>query len=199
MHFNFTITVLRGDISKNNLTCTISDFPFGTDVTPQSMQVGQLLGGVYEFNIGNVTPGDYPIKFTISAPNANDEVHILILRIQPPVDYSNKLAGTYNQSYDFCQPGGLFNYASVVTDVQDSAYRITISNIKNLGPSVVVRAILSDRITIPVQTAGAYTIWGSGNFSKDGRAGHENDYTLLINDTLVSGIDTQRCTIHIEH
>jgi hypothetical protein len=199
MNFSFTVKVLKGDISKNKLTCSISDFPFGTTVTPQTMLVGQLLGGVFSFNIGNLSSGDYPMKLTISSPTTGDEIHNMILRVQPPIDYGPVLAGMYGKSYDFCMPSTILNYPSVVSTVADTPYKITISNIGNMGAGVLVRAWLSNIVTIPVQNVGAFKIWGSGTYSKDGRAGHENDYVMQINDTLANGTDTQRCIIHIEH
>lgn len=198
VYFNLSINVLKGDITKNKLTCTISDYPFGVTVTPQSMLIGQLLGGLYTFDVGNVAPGDYALKITVSNSTITTENHTVILRVLPPIDYAPILAGNYANCFDFCQPNSLIKYASVVAAVADSPYHITISNVMNLGTSVVLRAVLSDKVRIPVQAAGVYTIWGTGTYSKDGRTGHENDYAMLINDSLAYGDDTVACTIHIQ-
>jgi hypothetical protein len=199
-HLSFTVKVLKGDISNNKLTCTISGLPSGVVVTPQSMVVAQLLGGVFNLSVGTVPIGNYPFQLNISSPLTNTETHNLVLKVIPPPDYSSILANSYTKSFDYCQPNNSFYYyTSVVTAVADTPYKITISNLRSFGSSFIVRAWLSDVVTMPVQTIGAYTLWGTGTYSKDGRVGHENDYVITINDTVANGTDTQRCTVHLQH
>jgi hypothetical protein len=196
--FSFYITVSSGDITANKLHCTISGLPSNVSVNPTDLLVAQLLGGVFTFNIGAVPPGTYPLKFTINSAKYGNQVHTLLLKVVLPPDNAPKLSGNYTGSYDYCQPAGiLYNYSSVVT--VDSAYRIKITNIKNMGGSFIVKAIVSDVISIPVQTVGGITIWGSGTFSHDDRPGFASLYKIIINDTIVHGSDTERCGIHILH
>jgi len=59
--------------------------------------------------------------------------------------------------------------------------------------------LLSTNITIPVQTVDGYTIWGSGTYAPDGRPAYSGDYIMTINDTMVNGLDSQICVMHIQH
>ncbi|MES2704303.1 MAG: hypothetical protein V4649_16800 [Bacteroidota bacterium] len=199
MIFSFNVIVKKGSIAKNKLTCTMQGLPAGATVTPTSQVVGLLLGGVYTFNAGTLPVGDYPVQFSITSDLTGTETRSLIFRVNPLPDYAGTLAGTYIKCFDFCPPTGFTYYTSTVSAVADTPYLIRISNIKNMGADFIVRAWLSTTVKIPVQTIGDYTIWGSGTYSKDGRPGHENDYVMLVDDTLAHGLDTQRCTMHIEH
>jgi hypothetical protein len=191
----FTINVLGGDINDNPVTYSVTGLPPQATVVPAAQTVRGLLGGAFTISFGNTPVGTYTANFTISSSSTGTRVHKLILNVNPPKDYGPTLAGTYNNSYDFCQPDSFFYYSSVVSTVPDTPYLIKISNIKNLGASVKIRALLSKTITVPVQYAGGYTIWGRGTYTKDSGT----NYRLMINDTMVKGIDTQLCTIHIEH
>lgn len=199
-NFPFFIIVDSGDISTNPLTVTITSLPAYTSCTPSSLIVTQLLGGVLNIKVGNLAAGTYKMQLVINGTANGSKSHNLFLKINPLPDYSALLARTYTGCYDFCTPiNSLTYYTSVVTKIVDTPYKISISNIKKLGSSFVVRAWLSNIVTIPRQTIGPYTIWGSGTFGKDSRAAFDSLYTMTINDTLVSGVDTQYCTVHVQH
>lgn len=193
-NFPFTINVTSGDISQNQLTCSVSGLPAGITVSPSSMTVSYLKSGVFLFTFGNVLPGTYAATFTINSFQAGIQTHNLWLNVIPPKDYGPLLAGTYTGSFDYCTPPGPGgHYTSAVT--VDSAYRIKISNISQLGSGFIVKALLSNVVTIPLQTVDTVKIWGSGTFTTN--AGGQ--YLMTINDTLVTGLDTQSCVEHIQH
>jgi hypothetical protein len=197
--FPFNIKVLAGDITQNHLTCLITGLPANVTVSPDSLEVAQLLGGVFMFNTTNITPGSYPIQLVIKSKSHGTETHNIILKANPSPDFAPTLAGTYATSYDFCQPTEFYHYSSVVSTVTDTPYLLKMTNIRNLGTGFVVRAWVSNVVTIPLQTIGSQTIWGTGTYSHDGRPGHTTDYLMAINDTMATGTDTTFCTIHIEH
>lgn len=197
----FYVNVTSGDIFKNPVSVSVSGLPSGILISPPSFTVTGIMGGTFTLALGNVAPGNDTGNITFSTAAHGTETHKLIIKVLPPIDYAPKLAGTYTQSYDFCQPDSFFYYSAVVTKVIDTPYLIKISNVKNLG--YLVRAWLStvmgqNRVTIPVQSIGPYTIWGSGTFFHD-VAPYDTLYQLSINDTLVHGVDTDYCTIHIQH
>lgn len=193
--FSFNVNVLSGDIGSNHINYRISGLPAGITAQPDSLSVSYIMGGVFNFTIGNMPVGFDTAGFVISSASNGTQTHKLIFNVQKPFDYSPLLAGAYTHCFDFCQPDSFFYYSSVVTTVTDTPYLIKISNIKNLGTGYKVRALISKVVTIPSQNLGVFTIWGSGTFFKD----TSNNYQMLINDTLVNGVDTQRCTIHIVH
>ncbi len=193
--FSFGVNVLSGDIGTNRVNFEVKGLPSDITVDVASQSVGYIMGGSFKFTIGNMPVGFDTVGFVISSAATGSQTHKLIFDVQKPIDYSPLLAGTYIHCFDFCQPDSFFYYSSVVTTVTDTPYLVRISNIKNLGAGKIVRALISKVVTIPVQTIGAYTIWGSGTFFKD----TGNYYQMIINDTLAKGVDTQRCTIHTVH
>ncbi len=195
----FNIQVLGGSIDSNVITYTISGLPVGITSTPASQTVGHVMGGAFNLTIGNIAVGTYTANFFISSAVNGTETHHLIIHILPPADNSPKLVGTYHTSYDYCNPSGNFyNYTSVVSTVADTPYEIKITNIKNLGPGFVVRAWVSNVVTIPQQTIGGYTIWGTGTFTHDNPP-FDTLYQMTIMDTIVTGTDVEHCIIHIQH
>ena len=196
--FVFSIKVLSGDIAANKLYCSITGLPTNMSVSPSSLAVTQLLGGVFTFNIGTAFYGDYPCLLKISGQNQADKIYNFKLRIVPPTDYAPLLAGTYDSCYDFCSMSGFTYYSSVVSTVADTPYLLKLTNIQNLGTDAIVRAWISNLVTVPLQSVSGKTIWGKGTYSQDARPGHSEDFILTIDDTLVSGTDTQTCTMHIE-
>ncbi len=199
-NFPFFITIDSGDIVANPLTATITSLPAYTTCSPSSLVVTELLGGILNIKVGNLAVGTYKMQLVINNSKSGAKTHNLYLKINPLPDYSALLARTYTGCYDFCTPiNSLTYYTSVVTKIVDTPYKISISNIKKLGSSFVVRAWLSTIVTIPHQTIGPYTIWGSGTFNKDGRPAFDSLYSMTINDTLVNGADTEYCTVHVQH
>ncbi len=199
-NFPFFINVDSGDINSNPLTANITSLPAFTTCSPSTLVVTELLGGVLKIKVGNLAVGTYKMQLVINSTKLGAKSRNLYLKINPLPDYSSLLARTYTGCYDFCTPiNSLTYYTSVVEKIVDTPYKISISNIKKLGSSFVVRAWLSNIVTIPRQTIGPYTIWGSGTFSKDGRAAFDSLYTMTINDTLVNGVDTEYCTVHVQH
>jgi hypothetical protein len=198
LSFSYSVNVLTGSITTNPLTYSISGLPANVTVAPGSQTVSALLGGMFTFTIGAIAPGNYTVNF-ISKPTGMSALsHPLTLKIVALPDYADKLAGTYGYSYDYCRPADtLYNYTSVVTKVADTPYKITISNVRNLGASFVVTAVLSSVVKIPVQTVNGYTIWGTGNYSHDNTP-FDTSYMMVINDTMVNALDTQACTMHIQ-
>jgi hypothetical protein len=193
-NFPFTIDVTSGDISQNHLNCSISGLPDSAKVSPAGITVSFLKSGVFLFTIGKMAPGTYSVLFIINSAAYGDEVHPLWLNVVLPKDYAPLLAGTYAGSNDYCTPpAGTYNYTSVVT--ADSAYRLKITNIRHLGSTFAVKAYVSNNIRIPVQTVDTFKIWGSGTYTNTS----SGQYMMTINDTLVTGLDTQRCVVHIQH
>jgi len=190
---SFTINVTNGDILGNPVTYTVAGLPPTITATPVTQTVGGVMGGAFTLTLGNIAAGTYLAHFIISSKVTGVDSHKLILNVIPPIDYAPLMAGTYDSAYDFCYPDSFFHYTSVVSAVADTPYLVKISNIKKLGAGFKIRAWLNKTITVPVQYVGGYTIWGSGSYFKDGAG-----YSMRIDDTLVKGIDTQRCTIHIE-
>lgn len=191
---SFSINVLNGDINDNPVTYSITGLPAGVAVIPTSQTVRGVLGGAFTISLGDIAVGTYTANIIISNSSIGTQTHKLILNVNPPKDYGPILAGTYDSCYDFCQPDSFFYYSSVVSTVTDTPYLIRISNIKNMGAGIKIRAWLSKTVTVPAQPAGGYTIWGSGTYAKD----NGTKYRITINDTLAKGLDTQYCTIHIE-
>lgn len=196
--FVFSIKVLSGDIANNKLYCSIAGLPSNMSVTPSTLAVTQLLGGVFTFNIGTAFYGDYPCQLKISSQNKTEKIYNFKLRIVPPTDYAPMLAGTYDSCYDFCSISGFTYYSSAVTTVADTPYLLKLSNIQNWGSDAIVRAWISNIVTVPLQVVAGKTIWGKGTYNQDARPGHTGDFIITIDDTLVSGTDTQTCTMHIE-
>jgi hypothetical protein len=195
-HFDFTINVLTGDISNNRLFCTITKIPSNVTITPSSMEVGEVRGGVFNINTGNLPIGTDTLIFSRSCSALGTQTGKLILRIVPPTDYAPRLAGTYDSCYDFCSPT-TYHYASICSTVADTPYELKISNVKNLGAGFVVIARVSQVITIPFQTVSGYKIWGSGNYTYVSNSGLHY-YEMVIDDTLVNGNDTEACIMHIQ-
>jgi hypothetical protein len=139
------------------------------------------------------------MQLVVNSSVYNPRISNIYLNVAPYPDYSSKLAGTYPGSYDLCAPADTINYYSTTVAATDTNYKITISNVKNMGPGFVIRALLSTIITIPVQTVDGYTIWGSGTYAPDGRPAYSGDYIMTINDTMVNGLDSQICVMHIQH
>ncbi|MBX2907423.1 MAG: hypothetical protein KF744_15370 [Taibaiella sp.] len=198
-YLSFSLAVTKGVITANPVTCTLEGLPDNVRITPPKIVVGNLLGGLFQLDIGTLSYGDYPFYIVHQSDKYGTQKQKVILRITAPPDYAALLAGTYDSSYDFCPDSGFFNYTSVVSTVPDTAYLAKISNIRALGSDFVVRAWIQNTITIPVQTVKGRTIWGSGTYAQDARSGHGGDYVMSINDTIVTGADTLGCTIHIEH
>lgn len=198
-NFSFHVKVLSGDISQNHLICKLTGLPNGITTDPDSMDVSSLLGGVFIINAGNVPIGSYPVQLSITDKVHGTETHNIVLKVKQPFDNATLLAGTYDSSYDFCQPADFYYYSSALSTVADTPTLLKITNIRNLGVGFVVRATVTNVITIPLQTIGSMSIWGSGTYAEDGRPGHTNQYIMFINDTIVSGVDTQTCTIHLQH
>jgi hypothetical protein len=196
--FTFNVAVLTGDIGDNPITFSVTNLPANVTVTPSSQVVTHLLGGVFTFAFGSVPVGVDTANLIISSTATGTQTHKLIIKVQAPPDYATLLAGTYAGSYDFCQPDSFFNYSSVVSTIPDTPYKIKITNVKNLGTGFIVRANVSNVVTIPLQSYMGYTIWGSGTFSHDNPP-NTSLYQMAINDTLVHGTDTNYCTIHIAH
>jgi len=197
--FVFSIKVLSGDIADNKLYCSIAGLPANMSVTPSSLAVTQLLGGVFTLNIGTAFYGDYPCQLKISNQKYGEKIFNIKLKIVPPTDFAPFLVGNYDSCYDFCSISGFTYYSSVVTTVADTPYLLKLTNIQNLGTDAVLRAWISKSVTVPVQTIAGKTIWGTGTYSQDARPGHSGQFIITVNDTLVSGTDTQSCVMHIEH
>ena len=198
-YFTFGVNVLSGDIAGDPIYCSIVGLPSNITDTPASLRVAQLQGGVFTLSIGNVPVGTDTVHFVVTSSAYGGQTHDLILKIVPAVDYAALLVGTYDSSYDFCTPS-IINYTAVVAAVADTPSEITIDNIKNLGTGFVVRAWVTNVVTIPAQTVDGYTIWGTGTFTRDSRPAYDTSYIMTINDTLVPpGNDTETCTIHIQH
>jgi hypothetical protein len=199
-NFVFTIKVISGDISTNHLSCYVTGLPANVTISPDTLDVAQLLGGVFTFTTTNIAVGSYPVQLVIYTKARGAETYNLTLKVDAPADFAPLLAGTYDTSFDYCMPvNAFYGYSSVVSTVADTPYLLKMTNIKNLGSTFVVRAWISNVVTIPVQTIGGQTIWGSGTYIHDARAHHENDYMMTINDTLVTGVDTESCIIHMQH
>jgi hypothetical protein len=198
LDFSYSVNVLTGSITTNPITYSISGLPANVTVAPGSQTVTTLLGGVFNFTIGAIAPGNYTLNFTSKTAGVTALTHPLTLKILAFPDYGDKLAGTYGYAYDYCTPADMiYNYTSVVTKATDTPYKITISNVRNLGASFVVTAVLSNVVRIPVQTVNGYTIWGTGVYSHDNTP-FDTSYMLVINDTMVHALDTEACTMHIQ-
>lgn len=196
---DFNTEVLSGSVDSNPVTYTISGLPANVTVFPNTQSVALVKGGIFLFTFGNVPVGRDTASIVISSAATGPQYHMLLINILGLPDYASKLAGTYPGSYDYCIPAdSLYNYTSIVNKVTDTPYEIKITNVKNLGLGFTVTAWLSTRVTIPFQSVGGYQIWGSGTFTHDNPP-NENLYQMAINDTLVYGTDTERCTIHIQH
>ncbi len=198
-YLSFSLKVSKGSITANPVTCTLEGLPDNVRITPAKIVVGNLLGGLFQLDIGTLSFGDYPFYIVHQSEKFGTQKQKVILRITAPPDYAALLAGTYDSSYDFCPDSGFYNYTSVVSTVADTPYLAKISNIRGLGSDFVVRAWIQNTVTIPLQTIKGRQIWGSGTYAQDARPGHGGDYVMSIKDTIVTGTDTLGCTIHIEH
>jgi hypothetical protein len=199
-NFDFSINVLTGNINNNRLGCVITGLPASVSVFPATLVVGEVMGGVFTITTGNVPVGTDTLIFSRNCTALGTQKGKLILKIVPPIDYAPRLAGTYDSSYDFCSPS-TYRYSAVVTTVPGTPYQLKIGNIKNLGPAFAVTAIVSQVITIPFQTIPGlpgYSIWGSGTYTLISNPLTTSYYEMNINDTLVSGIDTTPCIMHIQ-
>jgi hypothetical protein len=195
-NFAFSIQVASGDITQNKLTCSITNLPVSVAVSPSTIVVGSLKSGVFSINIGNRPIGTDTLLFNVNSDKYGLQVHKLLLKVVPLPDNAPLLAGTYTGSFDYCAPvDSFYHYTSGITTVPDTLNLIKIINLRNMGSGVVVRAWVNDGVTIPVQAAGPFTVWGTGSFIHDSAA----IYHLIVNDTLVQGLDTQTCTVHIQH
>jgi hypothetical protein len=195
----FNINVLSGSIDSNPVTYTISGLPTNVTVSPATQTVSLVKSGVFDFTFGNIPVGTDTVSFVISSGVYGPQNHMLIINVFPLTDYAPKLTGTYPSSYDYCiPPDSLYNYTSIVNKIADTPYEIKITNIKNLGLGFIVTAWLSTKVTIPFQSLGSYQIWGSGTFTHDNPP-YDTLYQMTIYDTLVSGMDTAHCTVHLQH
>ncbi len=198
-NFVFNIKLLSGKIQGNYVTCFIEGLPAAIGVSPENVVVGNLLGGVFSFDVGNVPVGDYPFRLKTITDKYGDAYTDLILRITAVPDIVPHLAGIYDSSYDYCPDSGLLHYSVVLSAIADSPHVLVISNFRNLGTGVTVHANVVSGVDIPIQSVGDKTVWGTGTYNIDARPDHGGDYVLSINDTIVSGLDTLTCTMHIEH
>jgi|GEM_PF-3135676 len=199
-NFSFYVKVKKGDINTNKLTCSIEGLPAAATVTPASMTVSSLLGGVFYFDVSTLTAGDYPFRLRVSSAKYGDEYYDAVLRLSAPFDFATLLAGNYDSSYDFCALSALTKYQCTVSAVTDTPYLLKITNFQHLGSDVVLRAWVSDVIAIPEQSIpGGKTIRGTGTFSQDARPGHEAHYLMAVTDTITTGTSEDICTTHIEH
>ena len=197
--FTFQVNVLTGSITDSPLTYSIGGVPTGVTVNPATVEVTALLGGNYNIVVGNVPVGDYKLTFVSSTAKGVSKNYNLKLRVIGLPDYALKLEGTYPGSYDFCIPENMFyNHTSVVSSVSGTPYQIKISNVKSMGAGVYVTANVSTVVTVPFQTVGAYKIWGTGTFTHDNPP-YDTGYQMTIYDTMVNGVDTQHCTMHVQH
>lgn len=195
--FIFYVDVTNGSIVNNNLYCSFNSLPGNMSVSPASLRVAQLKGGVFTFSVGDIPAGTYNLRFTTYSHSTGTENRNVVLRIIPPVDNSSKFVGNYDSCYDFCAPR-IFKYQSVVKTNADSAYTIFISNINVMGANVWIRAKISDVVVVPFQDLGTGKIWGRGTYNKDPFSSHAL-YDMTISDTIAFGTDTTYCTAHIEH
>jgi hypothetical protein len=195
--FIFNINVTNGDINNNKLGCSITGLPGNITVTPASQVVGRILGGVFTFTSGDIPLGIDTLRFTISCPSTGTVIHKLILRIIPPIDYAPKLAINYDSSYDVCLPQ-TYKHRTIVSVAPDTSYTINISNLHNFGDTFLVRARVSDVIVIPFQKVDGVKVWGRGTYTLDYQTGYEH-YAILLNDTMIVGLDTQACTSYIQY
>lgn len=201
MDFNFAfyIKVTSGDIGANELRCSIEGLPSTVTISPATLAVTRLLGGVFTFSIGGLPVGDHPFQLKVDSKALGVQTYNAVLRIVAAPDYAPILAGVYDSCYDYCNGSLSGKYASVVSAVTSTPYKLTMTNLHQLGAGVTVEAWVSNIVTVPVQTAGGKTIWGRGTYSHDARPGHESHYMMSVSDTVVTGIDTQTCTMHVEH
>ena len=188
--FIFNINVTNGDINNNRLGCTITGLPGNVTVIPASQVVGLIMGGIFTFTTGDIALGIDTLRFSINSPTTGTVIHKLILKIIPPTDYSPKLAGTYDSAFDLCS-SDIYKHRTIVSTVTDTPYALNIANINNFGSTFVVRAVVSNVVRIPLQTVSGRQIWGSGTYQLDYRTGNTL-FEMAIDDTVVSGIDTQR-------
>lgn len=198
-YFPFNTKVVSGDIALNKLTCSLDGLPPYVSASPTSQIVGRQQGGIFTLAIGNLPAGDYPFSLKVASAKYGVRSSSVILRIIPQTDFVPVLAGIYDSCYDYCPDSGFYYYASVVSAIPDTPYVMKLTNIRSLGNDFVVRATVGKSIRIAPQTIGGRTIWGSGSFNEDARPGHGGHYVMAIADTIVTGSDTLRCTVHIEH
>lgn len=187
--FVFFVKVLAGNIDSNKLNFSFKDLPQGVTVGPQSMLIDHIASGTFTFKAVGVAPGTYPINMEIAGKNISERKR-LTLNVKP-ADYSRLLSGTYPSSSGGCGNGQGHFYTGYCNIVNDTPYVLTISGL--IGYSV--RAIVSDVITIPVQYAGGYMVWGGGTFKKDDRPGaNPKDYLISIVYKRAHGNDTAGCS-----
>ncbi len=197
--YSVSLNVLTGSITGNQVTYSVSGLPTGVTDSPASFITSNLLGGGFNFKVGNVAPGSYQLDLESNCTATGIKHHNVILKILPLPDYSTTLAGTYPGSHNYCQPADtLYSFLSVVDTISGTPYTITISNVKVYDTTLMITALLSGGITIPLQRIGSYTTWGAGTYTHD-NAPYNILYALAIYDTIVNGLDTQTCLIHIQH
>ncbi len=195
----FNVNVLSGSIDTSPITYSITNLPANTTVIPATQTVTLLQSGTFQFNIGDVPAGVDTVNLRISSAARGIENHMILLKVGTPADYTKKLAGTYPGSYDYCTPAdSLYPYTCITYTLPDTPHILKIRNIKNLGLNFVVTANISSSITIPYQTIGSYKIWGAGTYTHD-TPPHDTAYQMIIYDTLVRGLDTERCIVHLQH
>lgn len=198
-NFSFNIKVLSGSIADNKLTCFIDGLPVKVTASPDSILVGQLLGGVFSLDVGIIALGEYPFQLKIRSAKYGLQTYSVTLRIVSPPDFAPLLAGVYDSCYDYCPGPGFTYYPSTASTVADTPFLLKLSNVRGMGTGVIVRAWISNTVVVPYQEVAGVKIWGSGTYAQDGRPGHGGDYVMSVKDTIVTGTDTVGCTMHIEH
>lgn len=197
--FSFSVNVLTGSITGNPVTYSVGSLPTGVTDSPGSIVVNGSLGGLFKFTIGDVTPGSYTMNLASSCTATGLKSHNLILKVLALPDYSILLSGTYPNSHDYCTPSNiLYTFSAVVSKLSGTASSINISNLRIYDTTLTVTASLSNVVTIPKQTFGGYTIWGSGTYTHDNPP-YDTLYMLTLYDTTAHGSDTEACLIHIQH
>ncbi|MCW3122477.1 MAG: hypothetical protein JWQ38_1969 [Flavipsychrobacter sp.] len=194
-NFIFSIEVSSGDISTNRLTCSLTNLPGNASVAPSSMSVGLVQGGLFMIKTGDIPAGLDTLKFTISNAATGTETYRVILKVVPPIDYAALLAGSYDSCSDFCNTGSYKHHCFVSAD---TAYSIKIRNLSNIGDTFIVKAKVTDKIIIPYQVTSGKKVWGRGTYSHDPKSGNTL-YQMVLNDTIVTGTDTQTCIANIRH
>ena len=197
---SFNVDVLTGSITGNPITYSITGLPADVIVTPTSLSVEGQLGGTFKFNFGSTSVSNDTVNFIISSSVNGTQKHKLILNIQPLPDYSSTLAGTYSGAYDYSTPyDGFYYFTSVVSTVTGMPYTINIGNVRIHDTTILIIASLSNIVTVPFQTIGTYSIWGTGTYSHDNPP-NSTLYQMTVYDTTVhNGADTEACIMHIQH
>lgn len=196
--FSFSINVLTGSITNNAISYTISGLPANVTVSPAAQAVSGTLGGLFDIAIGDVAAGSYKLKL-VSNSAAGIQNHNLTLVVLPAVDYAAKLAGFYPGSFDYCTPADtIYHYTSVVSFTTGIPGKVSISNVRIFDTSFTIAATLSNIVSVAPQVIGSYVIWGTGTFTHD-NAPYDTLYQMTVYDTIAHGVDTQLCTMHVQH